>query len=78
MHIIIAQNVGLDLTYVGGNIPHDEIIYMANKIKARAMVLAFNNPRDISRKAHEIRVIKEKSQQRDNIVLIGSEVSNYR
>ena len=51
---------------------------MANNIKARAMILAFNNTHDISRKAHEIRAIKEKSQQRDNIVLIGSEVSNYR
>ena len=78
MHIIVAQNIGWDVTYVGGNIPHDEMIYIANKISARAMVLAFNNSRDISRKAHEIRVIKNEAQQKDNIVLIGSEVSNFR
>ena len=78
MHIIVAQNIGWDVTYVGGNIPHDELIHIANKISARAMVLAFNNSRDISRKAHEIKVIKNESEQRDNIVLIGSEVHNFR
>ena len=78
MHIIVAQNIGWDVTYVGGNIPHDELIHIANKITARAMVLAFNNSRDISRKAHEIKVIKNESEQRDNIVLIGSEVHNFR
>ena len=29
MHIIVAQNIGWDVTYVGGNIPHDELIYIA-------------------------------------------------
>ena len=55
MHIIVAQNIGWDVTYVGNGVPHDELIFMANKIKARAMVIALNHPRDIARKTHEIK-----------------------
>ena len=32
MHIIVAQNIGWDVTYVGNSVPHDEMTYMANKI----------------------------------------------
>ena len=78
MHIIVAQNIGWDVTYVGNDVPHDELIFMANKIKARAMVIALNHPRDIARKTHEIKTIKETADQKDNIVLIGKETSNYR
>ncbi len=78
MHIIVAQNIGWDVTYVGNGVPHDELIFMANKIKARAMVIALNHPRDIARKTHEIKTIKETAEQKDNIVLIGKETSNYR
>ena len=35
IHIIVAQNIGWDVTYVGNSIPHDEMTYMANKIDAR-------------------------------------------
>ena len=78
MHIIVAQNIGWDVTYVGNGVPHDELIFMANKVKARAMVIALNLPRDIARKTHEIKTIKETAEQKDNIVLIGKETSNYR
>ncbi len=78
MHIIVAQNIGWDVTYVGNGVPHDELIFMANKIKARAMVIALNHARDIARKTHEIKTIKETAEQKDNIVLIGKETSNYR
>ena len=78
MHIIVAQNIGWDVTYVGNGVPHDELIFMANKVKARAMVIALNLPRDIARKTHEIKTIKETAEQTDTIVLIGKETSNYR
>lgn len=78
MHIIIAQNIGWDVTYVGNNIPHDELTYMANKISVRTMVIALNNPRDIARKTYEIKTIKENADQKDNIVLIGAQAGSYR
>lgn len=78
MHIIVAQNIGWDVTYVGNNIPHDELAYMANKISARTMVIALNNPRDIARKSYEIKILKEEADNKDNIVLIGSQATNYR
>ena len=58
MHIIVAQNIGWNVTYVGNGVPHDELIFMANKVQARAMVIALNLPRDIARKTHEIKTIK--------------------
>jgi len=78
MHIIIAQNIGWDVTYVGNNIPHDELTYMANKISVHTMVIALNNPRDIARKTYEIKTIKENADQKDNIVLIGAQAGVYR
>jgi hypothetical protein len=42
------------------------------------MVIALNNPRDIARKSYEIRILKEEADNKDNIVLIGSQAPNYR
>ena len=78
MHTIVAQNIGWNVTYVGNNIPHDELTYMAKKISARTMVIALNNPRDIARKSYEIRTLKAEADYKDNIVLIGSQALNYR
>jgi hypothetical protein len=78
IHIIVAQNIGWDVTYVGNSIPHDEMTYMANKIDARTIVVALNNPRDIARKTYEIKTMKELADMKDNIVLIGTQASNYR
>ena len=78
IHIIVAQNIGWDVTYVGNSIPHDEMTYMANKIEARTIVVALNNPRDIARKTYEIKTMKELADMKDNIVLIGTQASNYR
>ena len=78
MHIIIAQNIGWSVTYVGNNIPHDELTHMANKISANTIVVALNNPRDIARKSYEIKTIQETADLKDNIVLIGSQASSYR
>ena len=78
MHIIVAQNIGWDVTYVGNSIPHDEMTYMANKVEARTIVVALNNPRDIARKTYEIKTMKEQADLKDNIVLIGAQANNYR
>ena len=78
MHTIVAQNIGWNVTYVGNNIPHDELTYMAKKISARTIVIALNNPRDIARKSYEIKTLKAEADYKDNIVLIGSQASNYR
>ena len=78
MHIVVAQNIGWNVTYVGNNIPHDELTYIANKVSARTMVIALNNPRDIARKTYEIKNIKETADNKDNIVLIGSQAGSYR
>ena len=77
MHIIVAQNIGWNVTYVGNGVPHDELIYMANEISARAMIIALNTERDIARKSHEIKTIKSLADQKDNIVLIGKQSHNY-
>lgn len=78
MHIIVAQNIGWNVTYVGNGIPHDELSHMAEKIGARTMVIALNNHRDISRKMHEITTIKNAANQKENIILIGTQAKNYR
>ena len=78
MHIIVAQNIGWDVTYVGNSVPHDELSYMAEKIGARTMVIALNNHRDIARKIHEITTIKNNANQKENIILIGTQAKNYR
>ena len=78
MHIIVAQNIGWDVTYVGNSVPHDELSYMAEKIGARTMVIALNNHRDIARKIHEITTIKNNASRKENIVLIGTQAKNYR
>ena len=78
MHIIIAQNIGWNVTYVGSGIPSDELTYMAEKISAQVMVLALNNPRDISRKSYEIKTIRDNADRHENIVLIGNQALEYR
>ena len=78
MHIVIAQNIGWDVTYVGNDVPHDEIIFLAKAISAQVLVLAINNPRDIARKSYEIKTIKENADKKENIILIGHEVVDYR
>lgn len=78
MHIIVAQNIGWNVTYVGNSVPHDELSYMAEKIGARTMVIALNNYRDIARKIHEIITIKNTANQKENIILIGTQAKNYR
>ena len=78
MHIIIAQNIGWDVTYAGSNVPHDEVTFLAQQISAQVLVLALNNPRDISRKSYEIKTIKDNADKKENIVLIGHEVLEYR
>ena len=78
MHIIVAQNIGWDVTYVGHSVPHDEMTYMANRIKASTIVVALNNPSDVARKTYEIKTMKELADLKDNIVLIGSQANTYR
>ena len=78
MHIIVAQNIGWDVTYVGNSVPHDEMTYMANKIKASTIVVALNNPSDVARKTYEIKTMKELADLKDNIVLIGTQANFYR
>ena len=78
MHIIVAQNIGWDVTYVGHSVPHDEMTYMANRIKASTIVVALNNPSDVARKTNEIKTMKELADLKDNIVLIGSQANTYR
>ena len=43
MHLIVAQNVGWDITYIGNGVPHDEITYTATNVRAQLVVLAINN-----------------------------------
>jgi hypothetical protein len=78
MHIIVAQNIGWNVTYVGNSVPQDELSYIAEKISARTMVIALNNHRDIARKIHEITTIKNNANQKENIILIGTQAKNYR
>ena len=78
MHIIVAQNIGWDVTYVGNNLPHDEITFIAKEISAQVLVLAQNNPRDIARKSFEIKTIKNNANKKENIILIGHEALEYR
>ena len=78
MHIVIAQNIGWDVSYVGNNLPHDEITFIAQEISAQVLVLALNNPRDIARKSFEIKTIKENADKKENIILIGHEAPEYR
>jgi len=78
MYMIVAQNVGWNITYVGNAVPHDELSHIARKIKADTVVVALNNPRDIARKSYEIKTIKENADKRENLILIGSQASEYR
>ena len=78
MHIIVAQNVGWDITYIGNGVPHDEISYAASTVRAQLVVLAINNPRDIARKIYEIRHIRKNAEKTEDIILIGSQCSEYR
>ena len=52
MHLIVAQNVGWDITYIGNSVPNDEISYAASRVKAQVVILAINNSRDIARKIY--------------------------
>ena len=52
--------------------------FMANRVQARTIVVALNNPRDIARKTYEIKTMKELADLKDNIVLIGSQANTYR
>jgi DNA-binding transcriptional MerR regulator len=78
MHMIVAQNIGWDLTYIGNGVPHDEITFAASKVKAQLVVLAVNNPRDIARKIYEIKHIRDNASKTEDIILIGSQCSDYR
>lgn len=78
MHMIIAQNIGWDLTYIGNGVPHDEITYAATSVNAQLVVLAINNPRDIARKIYEIKHIREHANKTEDIILIGSQCSEYK
>ena len=78
MHMIVAQNIGWDLTYIGNGVPHDEIAFAASKVKAQLVVLAINNPRDIARKIYEIKHIRGNASKTEDIILIGSQSNDYR
>ena len=78
MHMIVAQNVGWDLTYIGNGVPHDEITYTASSVNAQLVVLAINNPRDIARKIYEIKHIRKHAKKTEDIILIGSQCGEYK
>ena len=78
MHLIVAQNVGWDITYIGNGVPHDEITYAATNVRAQLVVLAINNPRDIARKIYEIQHIRENADRKEDIILIGSQCNEYK
>ena len=78
MHMIVAQNIGWDLTYIGNGVPHDEITFAASKVNAQLVVLAINNPRDIARKIYEIKHIRDNASKTEDIILVGSQASDYR
>ena len=78
MHMIVAQNVGWDITYIGNGVPHDEISYAASSVRAQLVILAINNPRDIARKIYEIRHIRKNAEKTEDIILIGSECGEYK
>ncbi len=78
MHMIVAQNVGWDITYIGNGVPHDEITYSASEVKAQLVVLAINNPRDIARKIYEIKDIRKHAKKTEDIILIGSQCGEYK
>ena len=78
MHMIVAQNVGWDLTYVGNGVPHDEITFTASTVKAQLVVLAINNPRDVARKIYEIKHIRDNASKTEDIILIGSQCNDYK
>lgn len=78
MYMIVAQNIGWNITYVGNSIPHDEVSYIANKIEANAVVIALNNPRDMARKSYEIKTIRDNADKKENVILIGTQASEYR
>ena len=78
MHMIVAQNIGWDLTYIGNGVHHDEITYAASSVNAQLVVLAINNPRDIARKIYEIKHIREHANKTEDIILIGSQCSEYK
>ena len=72
MHLIVAQNVGWDITYIGNGVQHDEITYAASNVRAQLVVLAINNQRDIARKIYEIKHIRDNAEKTEDIILIGS------
>ena len=78
MHLIVAQNVGWDITYIGNGVPHDEITYAATNVRAQLVVLAINNPRDIARKIYEIKHIRDNAEKTEDIILIGSQSNEYK
>ena len=78
MHLIIAQNVGWDITYIGNGVPHDEISYAATSVRAQLVVLAINNSRDIARKIYEIKHIRDNAEKTEDIILIGSQCNDYK
>ena len=78
MHLIVAQNVGWDITYIGNGVPHDEITYAASNVNAQLVVLAINNQRDIARKIYEIKHIRDSAEKTEDIILIGRQCNEFR
>ena len=78
MHLIVAQNVGWDITYIGNGVPHDEITYAASNVRAQLVVLAINNQRDIARKIYEIKHIRDNAEKTEDIILIGRQCNEFR
>ena len=78
MHLIVAQNVGWDITYIGNSVPNDEISYAASRVKAQVVILAINNSRDIARKIYEIKHIRDNAEKTEDIILIGSQCNEYK
>ena len=78
MHLIVAQNVGWDITYIGNGVPHDEITFTASNVKAQLVVIAINNPRDIARKIYEIKHIRKNASKTEDIILIGSHCNEFK
>ena len=78
MHLIVAQNVGWDITYIGNGVPHDEITFAASTVRAQLVVLAINNPRDIARKIYEVKHIRKNASKTEDIILVGSQCNEFK
>ena len=78
MHLIVAQNVGWDITYIGNGVPHDEITFTASEVRAQLVVLAINNPRDVARKIYEIKHIRKNASKTEDIILVGSQCNEFK